>query len=70
MKRALTEEEYWVKAMLLGRLYARKSHCFIKYGGDEWLDADTLEPVSERERTKRREEYRNETQMPIHRQDD
>jgi hypothetical protein len=70
MKRAMTEEEYKTRAILLGMPYAKRSHCFVCKSGKFWLDADTLEPTSLDERQKRREEYENETQVPDDGKDD
>ena len=50
--------EYEATAMLLGVEYSMSCHCFFKFTGkngvDDWIDADTLEPVNYLERHKRR----------------
>lgn len=44
MKR--TVEEYHAAALLLGTDYWQGYHAFHMLGGDPWLDADTLAPLT------------------------
>lgn len=43
----LTDEEHQARAMLLGLGYSCEARCY--HGGNTYVDADTMEPISRRE---------------------
>lgn len=63
-QRALTDEEYKTRGLLLDMIYVRLMHAFRPKGswndkrawGPQavWLDADTMEPIPHAERKRRR----------------